>query len=103
MAAAAAPGFRVLARPRAAPSPKSKLWFNDGSWWASLWDTGTSDFYIWKLNQATETWSRTNTRLDDRASTRADVLWDGNVSKLYVASHNFNETDGSGTSPPLPL
>jgi len=76
--------------------PESKLWFNDGSWWASFWDTGTSDYYIWKLDRTTETWSRTGTRLDDRNSTRADILWDG--SKLYVASHNFSESDGSGES-----
>ena len=76
--------------------PQAKLWFNDGFWWASMWDVGTSDFYIWKLDRSTETWSRTNTRLDDRSSTRADVLWDG--TKLYVASHTFSESDGSGLS-----
>ncbi len=76
--------------------PQAKLWFNDGSWWASMWDQGTSDFYIWKLDRTTETWTRTGTRLDDRASTRADVLWDG--THLYVASHNFSESDGSGQS-----
>ncbi|MEO5884081.1 MAG: hypothetical protein ABIQ58_00985, partial [Candidatus Limnocylindrales bacterium] len=27
--------------------PESKLWFNDGFWWSSLWDIATSDFYIW--------------------------------------------------------
>ena len=61
-----------------------------------MWDVGTSDFYIWKVNRATETWSRTNARLDDRNATRADVLRDG--SKLHVASHNFSEGDGSGTA-----
>ncbi|HEV8696733.1 MAG TPA: Ig-like domain-containing protein, partial [Candidatus Limnocylindrales bacterium] len=76
--------------------PQAKLWFNDGSWWASMWDVGTSDFYIWKLNRGSETWVRTNTPLDDRSATRADVLWDG--SKLYVASHTFSESDGSGVS-----
>jgi len=76
--------------------PQAKLWFNDGSWWASMWDTSTSDFYIWKLNRSTETWVRTNTALDDRSTTRSDVLWDGN--KLYVASHNFSESDGTGVS-----
>ncbi|MGH2474243.1 MAG: Ig-like domain-containing protein, partial [Candidatus Limnocylindrales bacterium] len=83
----------------AAPSgskPQAKIWFNDGIWWASMWDVGTSDFYIWKLDRSTETWSRTATRLDDRNATRADVLWDGN--KLYVASHIFSESDGSGLS-----
>jgi hypothetical protein len=76
--------------------PQAKLWFNDGSWWADIWDQATSDFYIWKLDRTTETWNRTGTRLDDRPGTRADVLWDG--TKLYVASHNFSESDGSGLS-----
>jgi hypothetical protein len=76
--------------------PQAKLWFNDGIWWASMWDRATADFYIWKLDRGTETWTRTGTRLDDRSSTRADVLWDG--TKLYVASHNFSESDGSGAA-----
>ena len=83
----------------AAPSgskPEAKLWFNDGIWWASMWDQPTADFYIWKLDRGSETWVRTGTRLDDRGATRADVLWDG--TKLYVASHNFSESDGSGTA-----
>jgi uncharacterized repeat protein (TIGR02059 family) len=92
-------GFEGPAGPGGAPSgskPESKLWFNDGRWWASMYDVATSDFYIWFLDQSTQTWTRTGTRLDDRNGTRADVLWDG--TKLYVASHNFSETDGSGVA-----
>ncbi len=92
-------GFQGPAGPGGAPTgskPESKLWFNDGRWWASMYDLATSDFYIWVLDQSTDTWSRTNTRLDDRNSTRADILWDG--TKLYVASHNFHENDGAGVS-----
>ncbi|MEO5885013.1 MAG: SwmB domain-containing protein [Candidatus Limnocylindrales bacterium] len=74
--------------------PESKLWFNDGFWWSSLWDIATSDFYIWKLDPTTNVWARTATLLDTRATTRADVLWDG--TKLYVASHTFGESDGTG-------
>ncbi len=76
--------------------PESKLWFNDGFWWGSLWDVGTADFYIWKLDPATNAWIRTGTRLDTRMSSRADTLWDG--KKLYVASHTFSESDGPGTA-----
>ena len=50
-----------------------------------MWDVGTSDFYIWKLDRTTETWSRTNTRLNDRSSTRVDVLWDGTKSVRRLA------------------
>ncbi len=91
-------GFEGPPGPGGAPSgskPESKLWFNDGRWWASMYDVATSDFYIWVLDQSTDTWSRTNTRLDERNSTRADILWDG--TKLYVASHLHSEQgDGTG-------
>jgi uncharacterized repeat protein (TIGR02059 family) len=76
--------------------PESKLWYNDGFWWGSLYDSGTADFYIWKLDLDTNQWARTTTRLDDRNGTRADALWDG--TKLYIASHQFSESDGSGTA-----
>lgn len=76
--------------------PEAKVWFNDGIWWADMWDEASGDFYIWRLDRTTQTWNRTATRLDDRPSTRADVLWEG--GKLYVASHEFSESNGSGTS-----
>ncbi len=78
--------------------PQSKLWFNDGTWWASMWDVATNDFYIWSLDPNSGVWTRTNTRLDDRSATRADVLWDATAGKLYVASHQFSEGFGSGQS-----
>ena len=74
--------------------PQSKLWWNDNFWWASLWDADTSDFHIHRLDLGTNTWIDTGVRLDDRAGTRADVLWDG--TKLYVASHRFSSTNASG-------
>jgi uncharacterized repeat protein (TIGR02059 family) len=92
-------GFEGPPSPGASPSgskPESKLWFNDGFWWGILREDVTSDLYIWKLNQTTNTWTRTNTFTDQRSSTRADVLWDG--TKLYVATHQFSENDGTGTS-----
>lgn len=75
--------------------PQSKVWFNDGSWWADLWDAETDDFYIHRLDLGTRTWTRTGARLDDRANSRSDVLWDG--THLYVASHAFAE--GASTTP----
>ncbi|MGH3035466.1 MAG: DUF7594 domain-containing protein [Gaiellaceae bacterium] len=76
--------------------PESKLWWNDGFWWGSMWDTGSSDFHIFKLNTGTQAWSDTGVALDDRASTRADVLWHAASGKLYVASHRFSESSASG-------
>ncbi|MGZ8527294.1 MAG: hypothetical protein ACXWWR_00735, partial [Candidatus Limnocylindrales bacterium] len=64
--------------------PESKLWWNDGLWWGSLWDDATQDFWIYKLDPGTDNWVKTAARLDDRKGTRADTLWDG--TKLYVAS-----------------
>jgi trimeric autotransporter adhesin len=76
--------------------PESKLWWNDGFWWASMWDTASADFHIFKLDLGTQTWTDTGVALDDRATTRADVLWDGAAGKLYVASHRFSESPATG-------
>ena len=74
--------------------PESKLWYNDGSWWASMWSTSPAGFYIYELDPDTETWNRTATPLDPRTGSRADTLWDG--TKLYVASQRWN-ADGGAT------
>ncbi len=74
-----------------AEKPESKLWWNDGYWWASMWSTSGSAYHIYKLDWATQNWVDTGTELDDRQDSRADVLWDG--QKLYVVSHIWT---GSG-------
>jgi PKD repeat protein len=76
--------------------PESKLWWNDGVWWASMWDTASADFHIFKLDTGTQTWSDTGVALDDRPGTRADTLWDAAAGKLYVASHRFSESPATG-------
>ena len=80
-----------------ASKPESKLWWNDGFWWASMWDVGSSDFHIFKLNQGTQTWTDTGVALDDRSNTHADVLWDATGGKLYVASHVFTDSPATGS------
>jgi hypothetical protein len=75
--------------------PESKAWFNAGFWWASMWDTASSRYEIFKLNTGTQTWSSTNVGLDTRATSKADTLWDG--AKLYVSSHVFTTSPASGT------
>ncbi|MEA2537102.1 MAG: hypothetical protein QOF11_1336, partial [Chloroflexota bacterium] len=78
--------------------PESKLWFtNDGIWWGSIWDDVSQDFYIYKLDSATDSWVKTATRLDDRKGTRADTLWDG--THLYVASQLQSDSAAAGTNP----
>jgi PKD repeat protein len=78
--------------------PESKLWWNDGYWWASMWDAGSADFHIFKLDPGTQAWSDTGVRLDDRSGTHADVLWDDGSGKLYVASHQFSDSSASGSA-----
>jgi hypothetical protein len=74
--------------------PESKAWWNDGHWWASMWDAATEDYYIFKLDAGTQSWVRTGTRLDPRYNSRADTLWDG--AHLYVASHVFSTHPAAG-------
>jgi RTX calcium-binding nonapeptide repeat (4 copies) len=68
--------------------PESKLWSNDGFWWASMFDPGSGAYRIFKL--VGPTWTNTGPTIDTRNSTRQDVLWDG--SHLWIASHKFQET-----------
>ena len=75
--------------------PESKLWWNDGFWWGSLYDTLSGDFHIFKLNIGSQTWADTGVALDDRPTSRADALWDG--THLYVASHVFTTSPASGS------
>jgi hypothetical protein len=66
---------------------ESLLWWNDGIWWANMWDRVTEDFYIFQLEPESQTWVRTTTAVDWRPNTHADALWTG--TKLYIASHRF--------------
>jgi hypothetical protein len=74
--------------------PESKLWWNDGIWWGSLCATDNT-YHIFRLDLAGQSWIDTGTPLDNRPTTKADTLWDG--QKLYVASHVFSSS-GSATS-----
>jgi len=70
--------------------PESKLWFNDGHWWAIMWDEVEGDNFIYRLDPIAQRWVNTGTVTDNRSGTRSDVLWDG--TKLYVASHSYTNT-----------
>ncbi|MCD5341127.1 Ig-like domain-containing protein [Arthrobacter sp. AK04] len=74
--------------------PQSKLWWNDGSWWADMWTTGTG-WQIYRLDRAAKTWVNTGVSIDTRSNTLADTLWDG--SKLYIASHVVTVSGDSST------
>jgi PKD repeat protein len=78
--------------------PESKLWFNGGSWWGSMFNPTAGEHRIYKLNRTTGVWSDTGVAIDPRDSTRADALWDAASNKLYVASHVFTTSGGSTSS-----
>ena len=74
-------GSDVLQKPTGS-KPESKLWWNDGHWWGSLWNGATGRYEIYQLDLDTQTWSSTGVAIDNRGDSLADALWDG--SKLYV-------------------
>lgn len=79
-----------------ASRPESKLWWNDGSWWANLFDTVSGDNHIFRMDLATQTWINTGVRVDERNISRADTLWDG--THLYVASHVYTTSASPATA-----
>jgi Bacterial Ig-like domain len=79
----------------AAPAPtskeaQSKLWFNDGRWWGSLYNRTTGSYQIHRLDWATQTWTDSGTVIDDRDSSKSDVVWDG--THLYVVTAGSNDS-----------
>src|SRR3954447_6832629 len=76
--------FTGVTNPPTSDKPQSKLWFNDGLWWAVMFDPASTDWHIFRLDRATEHWVDTGTPVDGRVTTLPDALWDG--QKLYVAS-----------------
>jgi len=80
----------------AGEKPESKLWWNDGFWWGSLWDANATTYSIHRFNVATQSWVNTGVAIDDRGQSKADVLWD--ETHLYVASHYYTLTPGPASS-----
>jgi len=77
--------------------PESKLWFNDGTWWACLWSTAAQSYSIHRLDVATHQWSDTGALVDARPISRSDCWWNG--TKLYIASHRWNPGGGNAGHP----
>jgi len=74
-----------------ADKPQSKLWFNDGIWWASMFNNTNSPrpaFHIYRLDRTSQSWIDTGTEIDSRPTSQGDFLWDNNTKKLYVVSGN---------------
>jgi hypothetical protein len=64
--------------------PQSKVWYNDGSWWGSLFNVPKEEYHIYRFDRGTHAWTDTGTPIDERNTSKADTLWDG--THLYVAS-----------------
>jgi hypothetical protein len=68
-----------------AESAQAKLWFNDGTWWATLVDPSNGDLRIARLDWPTQQWQDTGTLVDERVGIRADTLWDGTHLTIVAA------------------
>jgi len=78
--------FGFGSAPGSAPTadkPQSKLWFNDGAWWAVMFKTGDNKYHIYRLIWPDQ-WADTGALVDDRPLSHADCLWDG--THLYIAT-----------------
>jgi RTX calcium-binding nonapeptide repeat (4 copies) len=82
--------------PPTTSKPESKLWWNDGFWWASMYD-GTGTYRIFRLNLRAQRWVNTGVVIDTRGSTRQDVLSTG--SRLFIASHKYQPVTQEDTTP----
>ena len=73
--------------------PQSKLWWNDGSWWGSLFNPATDVYSLHRFDWATKQWADTGTVIDERNASHADILWDG--THLYVATAGPTSTNAA--------
>ncbi|MCH7916221.1 MAG: hypothetical protein IH856_24825 [Deltaproteobacteria bacterium] len=76
--------------------PESKLWFNDGFWWGSLFDPVSENYRIHQFDVPSQCWVNVGPDIDDRDNTLADALWDG--TQLYIVSHVKKGFGGSTSS-----
>ena len=90
--------YSGVPNPPTSDKPQSKLWWNDGSWWADMWTTGVG-WQIYRLDRGSKTWVSTGLLNDNRSNTLADTLWDGKNNKLYIASHVVTVSSDSSPKP----
>jgi RTX calcium-binding nonapeptide repeat (4 copies) len=91
------PGYAGTSGPPTTSKPESKLWFNDGFWWASMYSKSQGAYTIHRLNMRTQRWANTGVAIDGRESTRQDALRVG--GKLFIASHKYRATPVFGAGP----
>jgi hypothetical protein len=76
-----------------ADKPQSKLWFNDGIWWGSLWNPSVRRWEIHRFDWNTNTWTSAGTTIDGRGNVKPDVLWDGTHLYVVTAPSDSGSTD----------
>jgi hypothetical protein len=76
-----------------ADKPQSKLWHNDGYWWAVMFHKASATWHIFRLTWPSS-WVDTGVVVDPRPTARADALSQG--AKLYVASLVRFDTTNQG-------
>jgi|tagenome__1003787_1003787.scaffolds.fasta_scaffold20944655_2 hypothetical protein len=86
---AAGPAFTGVTAP-SGEKPQSKLWFNDGAWWAVLYRPSTTSYEVFKDTGGT--WTPTGTVIDTRHSVYVDAQWDG--THLNVVSAGMSAALG---------
>ena len=91
------PGYAGTSGPPTTSKPESKLWFNDGFWWASMFNKNRDAYTIHRLSRRTQRWVNTGVAIDFRDSTRQDALSLG--SKLFIASHKYKATPTFDATP----
>jgi Ca2+-binding RTX toxin-like protein len=92
------PGYVNTSGPPTTSKPESKLWFNDGFWWAVMAkrvSATNADYHIFRLSLRPQRWVDTGVIVDTRDSTRQDVRSTG--SKLFIASHKFVDVTSNTT------
>ena len=95
-------GYGTSVSAPTAKEVQSKLWFNDGSWWGTLYNTTAKAFQIHRFDWPAQTWINTGVTVDSRVTTRHDALSDGN--QLYVArGHQRDECQPVRQDPSLQL
>lgn len=82
----AGPTYGSGATAPSADKPQSKLWHNDGAWWALMATSSTVNIFELRPDH---TWRDTGVVVDTRLNSTGDALW--SAGSLYVSSR----TDGT--------
>ena len=91
------PGYPSWVVSPTSEKPESKLWYNDGRWWAAMVNSAGA-WRIYYLDRASgpESWVDAGTAIDSRSNTSTDTMWVND--KLYVASHVKASSNTAGQS-----